>query len=148
MLLTNVMEQVGMGLAPLGEEQAEIAHRAMASFLRTESALGLMARMAGEQQKARRHLARALHLATLVDDVGSERKAMRRLGMLALRGISRALDLFDRCQSRQTPFQLAAIASSLADPTSWRRSTSLKRALLETGRNWPSNSLTKPWNVQ
>ena len=26
-LLTNVMEEVGMGLAPLGEEQAEIAHR-------------------------------------------------------------------------------------------------------------------------
>ena len=84
-LLTNVMEEVGMGLAPLGEEQAEIAHRAMAgSLLRTESALGLMARMAGHQQKARRHLACAVHLATLVDDVGSECKAMRRLGMLAL----------------------------------------------------------------
>lgn len=125
MLLTNVMEQVGMGLAPLGEEQAEIAHRAMAgSFLRTESALGLMARMAGEQQKARRHLARALHLATLVDDVGSERKAMRRLGMLALQGedISRALDLFTTAANQATSQEadavpsmvLAAIASSLA----------------------------------
>jgi tetratricopeptide (TPR) repeat protein len=125
MLLTNVMEQVGMGLAPLGEEQAEIAHRAMAgSFLRTESALGLMARMAGEQQKARRHLARALHLATLVDDVGSERKAMRRLGMLALQGedISRALDLFTTAAKQATSQEadavpsmvLAAIASSLA----------------------------------
>ena len=96
-LLTDVMEEVGLGLAPLGEEEAEVAHRAMAgSLLRTESALGLMARMSGHHDHARRHLARALHLATLVDDVGAERKAMHRLGMLALHAqdASRALRLF------------------------------------------------------
>ena len=128
LLLTNVMEEVGMGLAPLGEEQAEIAHRAMAgSFLRTESALGLMARMAGDQQKARRHLARALHLATLVDDVGSECKAMRRLGMLALQSeaYSRAQDLFTTAANQPTldvdavpSMVLAAIASSLTGDAS------------------------------
>ena len=128
-LLTNVMEEVGMGLAPLGEEQAEIAHRAMAgSLLRTESALGLMARMAGHQQKARRHLARALHLATLVDDVGSECKAMRRLGMLALQSEddSRALNLFTTAANQPTTNEadavpsmvLAAIASSLTGDAS------------------------------
>ena len=128
-LLTNVMEEVGMGLAPLGEEQAEIVHRAMAgSLLRTESALGLMARMAGHQQKARRHLARALHLATLVDDVGSERKAMRRLGMLALQSedAARALDLFSTAANQPTTQEvdavpsmvLAAIASSLTGDAS------------------------------
>lgn len=123
-LLTDVMEEVGMGLAPLGEEQAEIAHRAMAgSFLRTESALGLMARMAGQYQHARRHLARALHLATLVDDVGSECKAMRRLGMLALQSGDepKALDLFTTAANQPTTeasdavpsMVLAAIAASL-----------------------------------
>ena len=128
-LLTNVMEEVGMGLAPLGEEQAEIAHRAMAgSLLRTESALGLMARMAGDHQKARRHLARALHLATLVDDVGSECKAMRRLGMLALQSedYPRALDLFSTAANQPTmndadavpSMVLAAIASSLTGDAS------------------------------
>ena len=133
-LLTEVMEEVGMGLAPLGEEQAEIVHRAMAgSLLRTESALGLMARMAGHPQHARRHLARALHLATLVDDVGSERKAMRRLGMLALQSgdETRAFDLFTTAANQPTKHDadavpsmvLAAIASSLtgdnASATAW-----------------------------
>ncbi|MGB1766085.1 MAG: hypothetical protein ACPHJE_01755 [Poseidonia sp.] len=128
-LLTDVMEEVGMGLAPLGEEQAEIVHRAMAgSLLRTESALGLMARMAGHRQKARRHLARALHLATLVDDVGSECKAMRRLGMLALQSEddSRALNLFTTAANQPTTNEadavpsmvLAAIASSLTGDAS------------------------------
>ena len=123
-LLTDVMEDVGMGLAPLGEEQAEIAHRAMAgSLLRTESALGLMARMAGQHQHARHHLARALHLATLVDDVGSECKAMRRLGMLALQSgdEAKALDLFTTAANQPTKHEfdavpsmvLAAIASAL-----------------------------------
>lgn len=133
-LLTEVMEEVGMGLAPLGEEQAEIAHRAMAgSLLRTESALGLMARMTGHYAHARRHLARALHLATLVDDVGSERKAMRRLGMLALQSgdNTRALSLFVTAANQPSATEtdaipsmvLAAITASLteahAEATTW-----------------------------
>jgi len=95
-LLAEVMEAVGLALAPLGEEEVELVHRAMAgSLARTESALGLMAGMAGEHAEARGHLVRALHLATLVDDVGAERKAMRRLGVLALHAgnVERAYDL-------------------------------------------------------
>ena len=95
-LLAEVMEAVGLALAPLGEEEVELVHRAMAgSLARTESALGLMAGMAGEHVEARGHLVRALHLATLVDDVGAERKAMRRLGVLALHAgnLERAYDL-------------------------------------------------------
>jgi tetratricopeptide (TPR) repeat protein len=98
------------------------------SFLRTESALGLMSRMAGHHEKARRHLARALHLATLVDDVGSECKAMRRLGMLALQSEddSRALKLFTTAANQPTTNEadavpsmvLAAIASSLTGDVS------------------------------
>ena len=113
-LLMEVMEEVGMGLAPLDEEQAEIAHRAMAgSFLRTESALGLMARMAGHLQHARRHLARALHLATLVDDVGSERKAMRRLGMVALKSgdLPRAHRLFETAANQPVNDPMEAMSS-------------------------------------
>ena len=127
-LLMEVMEEVGMGLAPLDEEQAEIAHRAMAgSFLRTESALGLMARMAGHLSHARRHLARALHLATLVDDVGSERKAMRRLGMLALKSgdAPRAHRLFETAANQpvndsmeaMSSVILAAISSAILEDT-------------------------------
>lgn len=126
LLLMEVMEEVGMGLAPLDEEQAEIAHRAMAgSFLRTESALGLMARMAGHMLHARRHLARALHLATLVDDVGSERKAMRRLGMVALKSgdLHRAHKLFETAANQpvNNPMEsmssvvLSAITSSMLE---------------------------------
>ena len=116
LLLMEVMEEVGMGLAPLDEEQAEIAHRAMAgSFLRTESALGLMARMAGHHQHARRHLARALHLATLVDDVGSERKAMRRLGMLALQAgnLERAARLFATAAHQPTAQPMESVPSQV-----------------------------------
>ena len=48
-------------LRPLGEEEVELVHRAMAgSLARTESALGLMARMAGDHDDARGHLVRAL----------------------------------------------------------------------------------------
>ncbi|DAC67603.1 MAG TPA: hypothetical protein D7I13_04865, partial [Candidatus Poseidoniales archaeon] len=134
LLLTEVMEEVGMGLAPLDEKEAEIAHRAMAgSLLRTESALGLMARMAGHHDHARRHLARALQLATLVDDVGSECKAMRRLGMLALRreNVDRALVLFTTAANQPLEqavdavpsMVLAAIAASLTgnatEASSW-----------------------------
>ena len=59
-LLAEVMEAVGLALAPLGEEEVELVHRAMAgSLARTESALGLMARMAGDHDDARGHLVRA-----------------------------------------------------------------------------------------
>ena len=84
-ILSEVLEKTGFGLAPLDEEVAEIAHRAMAGHLyRMESALGVMAKMSGNIGLARLHLSRALHSATLVDDVESEMRAMHQLGMLSL----------------------------------------------------------------
>jgi hypothetical protein len=84
-ILSEVLEKTGFGLAPLDEEMAEIAHRAMAGHLyRMESALGVMAKMSGNIGLARLHLSRALHSATLVDDVESEMRAMHQLGMLSL----------------------------------------------------------------
>ena len=97
-ILSEVLESTGIGLAPLDEEMAEIAHRAMAGHLyRMESALGLMAKMSGNLSASRLHLARALHSATLVDDVGAEMRAMHQLGLLALAtdDWSRAAPLFE-----------------------------------------------------
>ena len=97
-VLSEVLESTGIGLAPLDEEMAEIAHRAMAGHLyRMESALGLMAKMSGNLAASRLHLARALHSATLVDDVGAEMRAMHQLGLLALAtdDWSRAAPLFE-----------------------------------------------------
>ena len=83
--LAEVLESTGFELAPLDEDMAELAHRAMAGYLyRFESALGVMAKMSGNLGLARLHLSRALHSATLIDDVGAEMRAMRQLGMLSL----------------------------------------------------------------
>ena len=97
-ILSEVLESTGIGLAPLDEDMAEIAHRAMAGHLyRMESALGLMAKMSGRLAVSRLHLSRALHFATLVDDVGAEMRAMHQLGLLALAtdDWSRAAPLFE-----------------------------------------------------
>ena len=84
-ILSEVLEKTGFGLAPLDEEVAEMAHRAMAGHLyRMESALGVMSKMSGNIGLARLHLSRALHSATLVDDVEAEMRAMHQLGMLSL----------------------------------------------------------------
>tara|TARA_B110000438_G_C15810374_1_gene649345 strand:+ start:119 stop:2017 length:1899 start_codon:yes stop_codon:yes gene_type:complete len=84
-ILAEVLEITGFALAPLDEGMAELAHRAMAgSLYRIESALGVMAKMSGDISLARLHLSRALHSATLIDDVGAEMRAMHQLGMLAL----------------------------------------------------------------
>ncbi len=84
-ILSEVLESTGFGLAPLDEEMAEIAHRAMAGyFYRMESAMGIMSKMSGNLGLARLHLSRALQSATLVDDVGAEMRAMHQLGLLAL----------------------------------------------------------------
>ena len=96
--ISSVMERVGIGLAPMGEEMAEIAHRAMAGHIyRMESCLGMLARMNGDMMNARLHLSRALHHATLVDDVGAEMLATNQLGLLALvrNKWERAADLFE-----------------------------------------------------
>ena len=79
-LLSEILEITGFGLAPLGEEMAELAHRAMAGPLyRMESALGMLAKMSGNLRLSRLHLSRALSNATLVDDVGAEMRAMHQL---------------------------------------------------------------------
>ena len=84
-ILAEVLESTGFGLAPLDEEMAELAHRAMAGYVyRIESALGMISKMSGNLSLARLHLSRALHSATLIDDVGAEMRAMHQLGMLSL----------------------------------------------------------------
>ncbi|MDP6907110.1 MAG: hypothetical protein QF440_06815, partial [Candidatus Thalassarchaeaceae archaeon] len=57
----------------------------------------LMAKMSGNLSLSRLHLSRALHSATLVDDVGAEMRAMHQLGLLALAtdDWSRAASLFE-----------------------------------------------------
>ena len=83
--ISSVLERVGLGLAPLDEEMAEMAHRAMAGHLyRMESCLSMLAKMNGNLMDARLHLSRALHYATLVDDVDAEMLATNQLGLLAL----------------------------------------------------------------
>ena len=97
-LLSDVLEETGSGLAPLGEELAELAHRAMSgSLYRMESALGMLSKMSGNLKLSRLHLSRALSIATLVDDVGAEMRAMHQLGLLALaaKNWNRAATLFE-----------------------------------------------------
>ena len=97
-LLSEILETTGIGLAPLGEEMAEIAHRAMSGHLyRMESALGMLAKMSGNLRLSRLHLSRALSNATLVDDMGAEMRAMHQLGLLAIAGENwnRAAMLFE-----------------------------------------------------
>jgi len=97
-LLSEILETTGLGLSPLGEELAEIAHRAMAGYLyRMESALGMLARMSGNLKLSRLHLSRALSNATLVNDIGAEMRAMHQLGLLALaaKNWNRAAKLFE-----------------------------------------------------
>ena len=97
-LLSDVLEETGSGLAPLGEELAELAHRAMSgSLYRMESALGMLSKMSGNLKLSRLHLSRALSIATLVDDVGAEMRAMHQLGLLALaaKNWNRAAILFE-----------------------------------------------------
>tara|TARA_B110000444_G_scaffold165351_1_gene154520 strand:- start:2856 stop:4697 length:1842 start_codon:yes stop_codon:yes gene_type:complete len=97
-LLSEILETTGFGLAPLGEEMAELAHRAMAGYLyRMESALGMLAKLSGNLRTSRLHLSRALSNATLVNDIGAEMRAMHQLGLLALAGNNwhRAAMLFE-----------------------------------------------------
>ena len=96
--MSQVLESIGLGLAPLDEASAEIAHRAMAGHVyRMESALGMLAKMSGNLTLARLHLSRALQSATLIDDRGAEMRAMNQLGLLALTDCKweRAAKLFE-----------------------------------------------------
>jgi len=97
-VLSEVLESTGIGLSPLGEEMAEIAHRAMAGPLyRMESAMGMLAKLSGEIILSRLHLSRALAYATLIDDESAEMRAMHQLGLLALsaQNWERASSLFE-----------------------------------------------------
>ena len=97
-LQSEILEVTGLGLAPLGEELAELAHRAMSGCLyRMESALGMLSKMSGNLKLSKLHLSRALSLATLIDDTGAEMRAMHQLGLLALAGKNwnRAAMLFE-----------------------------------------------------
>jgi len=123
-ILAEVLEITGFGLAPLDEEMAELAHRAMAGYVyRMESALGVMSKMSGNLGLARLHLSRALHSATLIDDVGAEMRAMHQLGMLSMAtdDWKRAAVLFEtsdrQCQTiggnRIPPLVLSGISRQL-----------------------------------
>lgn len=97
-LLSEIMEAIGLGLSPLNEESAEIAHRAIAGYIyRMESSLGMMAKLLGNLPQARNHFSRALYSATLIDDNNAEMRAMYQLGLLALsdENWSRAASLFE-----------------------------------------------------
>lgn len=97
-VLSEVLESTGIGLSPLGEEMAEIAHRAMAGPLyRMESAMAMLAKLQGEFILSRLHLSRALAYATLIDDESAEMRAMHQLGLLALsaQNWERASSLFE-----------------------------------------------------
>tara|TARA_B100000767_G_scaffold265720_1_gene282125 strand:+ start:2330 stop:4177 length:1848 start_codon:yes stop_codon:yes gene_type:complete len=85
LLLSEVLEAIGLDLAPLDESSAELAHGALSGYLyRTETALGLMAKMSGKRETARLHLSRALQSATLIDDSFAEMHAVYQLGLLAI----------------------------------------------------------------
>ena len=123
-LLSDVLETTGLGLAPLGEELAEIAHRAMSGyFYRMESAMGMLSRLSGDLKRSKQHLSRALSSATLVDDRGAEMRAMHQLGLLALasKNWDRASQLFEAADrqaqsisaNRLSQLVLASIARHL-----------------------------------
>ncbi|MBT6641289.1 MAG: hypothetical protein HOB47_06905 [Euryarchaeota archaeon] len=85
LLLSEVLEAIGLDLAPLDESSAELANSVFSSYLyRTETALGLMAKMSGRRDTARLHLSRALQSATLIDDSFAEMHAVYQLGLLAI----------------------------------------------------------------
>ena len=85
LLLSEVLEAIGLNLAPLDESSAELANSALSGYLyRTETALGLMAKMSGKRETARLHLSRALQSATLIDDSFAEMHAVYQLGLLAI----------------------------------------------------------------
>ena len=85
LLLSEVLEAIGLELTPLDEAAAELAHSALSGYLyRTETALGLMAKMSGKRETARLHLSRALQSATLIDDLFAEMHAVFQLGLLAM----------------------------------------------------------------
>lgn len=85
LLLSEVLEAIGLELTPLDEAAAELVHSALSGYLyRTETALGLMAKMSGKRKTARLHLSRALQSATLIDDLFAEMHAVFQLGLLAM----------------------------------------------------------------
>ncbi|MBT6254873.1 MAG: hypothetical protein HOI85_01895 [Euryarchaeota archaeon] len=85
LMMSEVLEAIGLDLAPLDETAAEIAHSALSAYLyRSETALGLMAKMSGKRDTARLHLSRALQSATLIDDSFAEMHAVYQLGLLAM----------------------------------------------------------------
>ena len=85
LLLSEVLEAIGLDLAPLDESSAELANSVLSGYLyRTETALGLMAKMSGKRETARLHLSRALQSATLIDDSFAEMHAVYQLGLLAI----------------------------------------------------------------
>ena len=113
-LLGEILEVVGIGLSPMNEELAEIAHRAMSgSIYRIESALGMLAKLSGDMRLSRLHLSRALSSATLISDTGAEMRAMHQLGLLALASgnWNRASKLFESADRQAQAISANRIAN-------------------------------------
>ena len=157
-LLSEVLEITGTGLAPLGEELAELAHRAMSGNLyRMESALGMLAKMSGNLKLSRLHLSRALSVATLIDDVGAEMRAMHQLGLLALAADNwnRAAMLFEAADrqsqtigaNRLGHLVLAAVARHISgDQELAKAHTNSANSIVSSDKSEAANILTNIGN--
>ena len=157
-LLSEVLELTGTGLAPLGEELAELAHRAMSGNLyRMESALGILAKMSGNLKLSRLHLSRALSVATLIDDVGAEMRAMHQLGLLALAADNwnRAAMLFEAADrqsqtigaNRLGHLVLAAVARHISgDQELAKAHTNSANSIVSSDKSEATNILTNIGN--
>ena len=139
-LLSEIFEVTGIGLAPLGEDMAEIAHRAIAGpFYRMESAMGMLAKLSGDLASSRLHLTRALAHATLVDDQSAEMRAMHQLGLLALSAENweRAASLFETADRQSQMIEANRIAnlvlSGVSRHLAGKRQNSLKTISLHAG---------------
>ena len=121
-LFSEVLQETGMGMAPLDSEQAEIAHRAMSpALIRMETALGFLAQIDGEIEDARMHLSRALLHATLIDDQGAEIQSLLKLGLLAMAcGDSKeAANFFEVAENQafsvKKPYLIYLVAACIAN---------------------------------
>ena len=121
-LFSQVLQETGMGLAPLDSEEAEIAHRAMSpALIRMETALGFLAQIDGEIEDARMHLSRALLHATLIDDQGAEIQSLQKLGLLAIAcgDASEAANFFEVAEGQafsiKKPYLIHLVAACIAN---------------------------------
>ena len=116
-VLQSVLERVGAGLSPLGDEQCMIAHRVMSGPVsRLESVLGLLAGSLGRGHASSLHMARALSQSTLSDDSRAEAMTMHHLGLMAIASEDnlRASMLFERAADQSALAGNSSLAHLIA----------------------------------